>query len=134
MKKHLDVVAALILQDRKMLLSQRKAEDAYPLVWEFPGGCVEAGETELAAIEREIDEELGLKVKAGSVVGVFEDEDASLHISVKLLACVITGGKPFARDCQAWGFFDASSASALDLGPVDRKIFLELENRHYFDR
>jgi len=53
-------VAALIVRDRKVLICQRAQDQPMPLKWEFPGGKVEPGEEEAAALQRELREELGI--------------------------------------------------------------------------
>jgi 8-oxo-dGTP diphosphatase len=57
------VVAALILQDGKMLVCQRTRHQTMPLKWEFPGGKIEEGEQPRDALRRELDEELGIDAK-----------------------------------------------------------------------
>jgi 8-oxo-dGTP diphosphatase len=59
------VVAALILLDDKVLICQRTSQQAMPLKWEFPGGKIEAGESEEAALYRELEEELGIQATVG---------------------------------------------------------------------
>jgi 8-oxo-dGTP diphosphatase len=54
------VVAALIVRDGKLLICQRTQDQPMPLKWEFPGGKVEQGEEEAAALHRELQEELGI--------------------------------------------------------------------------
>ena len=54
------VVAALIVRDGKLLICQRAQDQPMPLKWEFPGGKVEPGEEEAAALHRELQEELGI--------------------------------------------------------------------------
>lgn len=54
------VVAALIVRDGKVLICQRAQDQPMPLKWEFPGGKVEPGEEEPAALQRELREELGI--------------------------------------------------------------------------
>ncbi len=54
------VVAALIVRDRQVLICQRAQDQPMPLKWEFPGGKVEPGEEEAAALRRELREELGI--------------------------------------------------------------------------
>jgi len=54
------VVAALIVRDGKVLICQRAQDQPMALKWEFPGGKVEPGEEEPAALHRELQEELGI--------------------------------------------------------------------------
>ena len=61
------VVAALIWREDKILICRRPANKARALLWEFPGGKVEAGETKEQALVRECREELGITVVPGSV-------------------------------------------------------------------
>ncbi len=54
------VVAALIVDDGKILVCQRTRHQTMPLKWEFPGGKIEDGEHARGALERELEEELGI--------------------------------------------------------------------------
>ena len=56
------VTAAIIIDDGKILITQRSADTTLPLKWEFPGGKVEDGETPEECLAREIMEELDLEV------------------------------------------------------------------------
>lgn len=59
-----EVAAAVILHgDGRFLLGQRPAGKVYAGYWEFPGGKVEPGEAPLAALQRELHEELGITVE-----------------------------------------------------------------------
>lgn len=62
------VVAALIVQNRKILVCQRTRHQTMPLKWEFPGGKIEEGEQPRDALFRELDEELGIKAEIGDEV------------------------------------------------------------------
>lgn len=121
-KKNLQAVAALIVKDGKYLLAQRKKGDCYQNLWEFPGGSIEPGESPSQAIEREINEELNLKVRAGSCLGQFFDQNRRLKLKIYLFSCSIIGGVCRAKDCQDFGFFTLTQANKLSLAPADKKI------------
>jgi 8-oxo-dGTP diphosphatase len=59
------VVAAVIEREGKILIGRRKAEQSHPLKWEFPGGKIETGESPEQALVRELDEELGIRAAIG---------------------------------------------------------------------
>src|SRR5215831_17073641 len=62
------VVAALILQNDKILICQRTRHQPMPLKWEFPGGKVEPDESPENALVRELEEELGIRATIGPKV------------------------------------------------------------------
>ena len=62
------VVAALIVQDDKMLVCQRTRHQTMPLKWEFPGGKIEDGEQPQHALRRELEEELGIDAEIGEEI------------------------------------------------------------------
>ena len=66
------VVAAVIIQDDKILICQRAEGQPMPFKWEFPGGKVEPEEERRAALRRELDEELGITAKIGTRVTVIQ--------------------------------------------------------------
>jgi 8-oxo-dGTP diphosphatase len=66
------VVAAIIEREGKILIGRRKAEQSHPLQWEFPGGKVEPGETPAQALDRELEEELGIRGAAGPEITRYE--------------------------------------------------------------
>jgi 8-oxo-dGTP diphosphatase len=65
MRRKIRVVGAMIEQDGRYLITQRSPQASLPLLWEFPGGRVEAGETDQAALARELREEMGIEVAVG---------------------------------------------------------------------
>lgn len=68
MLKIIDVVAAIIERDGKILLAQRPASADQPGLWEFPGGKVEPGESQPQALIRELREELAIDARPAAYV------------------------------------------------------------------
>ena len=63
------IVGAAIVSDGRVLACERSDPPEVAGKWEFPGGKVEPGETEEAALIRECEEELGVVIAVGERVG-----------------------------------------------------------------
>src|SRR3954463_10698253 len=62
-RRQIRVVGAMLQNDEgRYLITQRPPKASLPLLWEFPGGRVEEGETDAQALAREIREEMGVDV------------------------------------------------------------------------
>ena len=68
----LQVVAAILEREGRILICRRTARQSHPLKWEFPGGKVESGETPEAALTRELHEELGITGAVGDEITRYE--------------------------------------------------------------
>ena len=62
------VAGAIIRSGEKILLTRRRRGEKLAGYWEFPGGKIEERETIQECLEREIHEELNIKIKAGTIV------------------------------------------------------------------
>ncbi|MGP8250752.1 MAG: (deoxy)nucleoside triphosphate pyrophosphohydrolase [Terracidiphilus sp.] len=62
------VAAALIVREGEVLIGQRRANQPMALLWEFPGGKIEPGESPQQALARELREELGIQATVGPKV------------------------------------------------------------------
>ena len=96
------MVAALIeTVPGRFLVQQRLPDKSRALLWEFPGGKVEAGETDAQALVREAREELGVELEVGEqrfeVRHAYEDLTVDLH----LYAARIRRGTPAALGAHA---------------------------------
>ncbi len=93
-RKRVLVVAGLIVgPDRRVLISQRRADQALPLEWEFPGGKVEAGEAPAAALARELHEELGIAVEVGRIWDVLFHAYPAFDLVMLVYACRLLPGE-----------------------------------------
>lgn len=63
------VTAAIITRGDEILATRRPADKKQPLLWEFPGGKMEAGESPQQALQRELREELAIEIE---VNGAFD--------------------------------------------------------------
>jgi len=68
-KRRITVAAAVIWDGDRLLLTQRPPGDALGLMWEFPGGKLEPGESAREALVRELREELGVAAVALRTLG-----------------------------------------------------------------
>lgn len=93
MKKTIEVVAAVIVDDGEVLCMQRgQTKFAYTSYkWEFPGGKIEAGETPEEALRREIREEMAMEVRVGRHIVTVEHEYPDFCITMAAYLCEPVG-------------------------------------------
>ena len=60
--KRMEVVATMFIQKKRVLVTRRPPNKSLADLWEFPGGKVKEGESDLEAARRELREELGIRV------------------------------------------------------------------------
>jgi len=66
------VVAAVIERNGRILICRRRPDQTHPLKWEFPGGKIEPGETPQQALGRELEEELEIRGAEGEEITRYE--------------------------------------------------------------
>jgi len=84
MNRRVLVVAALIERAGEVLVARRKEAGERAGLWEFPGGKVEPGEGERAALARELREELGVRVHVGELYARLEHIYPDLQVELAL--------------------------------------------------
>ncbi|MBQ7338732.1 MAG: (deoxy)nucleoside triphosphate pyrophosphohydrolase [Clostridia bacterium] len=89
-----EVVAALIWNNNQFLICQRPAHKSNPLLWEFVGGKVEAGETGEQALIRECREELAITPKVGKVFTEVVHKYPDITVHLTLYHAEISEGTP----------------------------------------
>ena len=89
-----EVVAALILDEKRFLACQRPAHKARGLLWEFVGGKVEPGETREQALIRECQEELAVTVAVQDVFMEVDHVYPDLTVHLTLFNASIAEGIP----------------------------------------
>ena len=81
--KYIEVVAAIIKQEDKILIARRKKGKHLELKWEYPGGKLENDEKEDAALKRELREEFSIEATIGRYLTESFYEYGSVNINLK---------------------------------------------------
>lgn len=90
--KRIEVVAAIIIKDGKILATKRGYGDFINL-WEFPGGKIEPGETKEAALIREVQEELKVAVSIDHYLCTVDYDYPDFHLILHCYLCSILAGE-----------------------------------------
>lgn len=111
------VIAAVIRRDGRYLVGRRPAGKRHGGLWEFPGGKVREGEAFLAAADRELEEELGLRaLTAGALLHSARDGDSPFVIH---FVEVEAEGDPVPVEHSDVGWFTIGELAELQLAPAD---------------
>jgi 8-oxo-dGTP diphosphatase len=125
-RKRTLVVAGLIVRDGLVLITQRTAEQALPLQWEFPGGKVEPGEAPAAALVRELREELGIGVAVGKVWDVLFHAYPAFDLVMLVYACTIVDGEPRAVQVKDLAWVPPRGLCGWDILAADHPLVARL--------
>ena len=120
--KTLIVTAGVIVEQGKILVTQRKEDSPHGLLWEFPGGKVEEGEEPREALRRELKEELDIEAKAGMIFDVVFHLYPEHPILLLAYRCHQEKGvlKPLA--CQGFRWVTLKELKELVMPPADDPI------------
>lgn len=127
--KRIEVVAAIIFHDERILATQRGYGELKGL-WEFPGGKIETSETPVQALKREIQEELNLDIIVDELFDVVEWDYPHFHLSMSCFLC--------RKDCSELQIIEHSDARWLLVSelqqvewlPADLEIVQKLQMRY----
>jgi len=98
----IDVAAALVFHEGKLLITQRHAEAHLGGLWEFPGGKREPNESFEACLARELREELGIEVAVGELVESLTHAYPEKMVRLKFYRCRWTRHEPQPLGCPAF--------------------------------
>ena len=126
----IQVVAALIESDGKLLVCQRHTGDSFELLWEFPGGKIKPGESPEAALARELLEELGVEARIGREVYRTLHQYSELREPIELT--FFTAQVDPARVCnlvlERLEWRTPENLSELEFLPADRELIAKLSS------
>lgn len=114
------VVAALIEKDNKVLIAKRSTGDLNVMgKWEFPGGKVKENEDEKMAIEREINEEFELLIKAKKLITNNVCKYPTKTVDLRLYSCDYLSGEFHLHDHSEYCWVNKKDLLNYDLAPAD---------------
>lgn len=128
--KIIEVCAAIIINNNKILLTQRGYGE-YKDKWEFPGGKIEENETKEETIIREIKEELDASIKVEKFLTKVEYDYTSFYLKMNVFIASLTSSHLLFKEHESYKWIDVSELNdldALDLLPADRLIIPYLKD------
>ena len=122
------VVAAVIRGPGGFLVSRRRPGTERGGQWEFPGGKVEAGEAEPAALVREIAEELGCAVEVGALLARHRHRYPELEVELAFYDCrLAAGAEPRALGVAALEWARPGTLASYDFCEADLPVLPAIE-------
>jgi 8-oxo-dGTP diphosphatase len=120
------VVGAAIVRDGRVLAARRTTPAETAGRWEFPGGKVEPGETEAQSLVREVEEELGLRIRVGRWLTGAEEIGQGYLLKVALATIEAGELVPTEHDEVRW--LAAGELGEVDWLEGDRPFLVELSH------
>ena len=125
-KRTVRVVAAVIAEEGRYLITQRRKTAVFPSLWEFPGGRVEAGESDAKALQREIEERLGVQVEVGQMISYVSHPYEHYVVDLYLYECRLVTHELSARAVQAFRWIGSDEFDAYEFAPADEASMSQL--------
>ena len=122
------VAAALFDRDGQVLIAQRPLGKPLAGRWEFPGGKLDAGESERQALCRELREELGIEVRAARPFMRLTHAYAERDVELSLWIVADFTGEPRSLDAQALKWVAPAQLAAEDILEADQPFIEALRD------
>src|SRR5579862_1656909 len=121
-----EVSAALIFRQGKILITQRHAGAHLGGLWEFPGGKRKPEETFEQCLARELDEELGVKVPVGELFETISHRYAEKTVLLKFFVCHLPDGEPQPLGCAALRWIGKTELDDFEFPAADARLLKKL--------
>lgn len=113
------VCCAVIFNNGKVFAARRNIGSDQALKWEFPGGKLEAGETEESCLHRELEEELKLRVQILKKLPPVVHHYPAFEIQLVPFVCELAEGPYHAEEHESTGWFSAGELQTLEWSEAD---------------
>ena len=128
-----DVIAGIIWNEGRFLICRRPPHKARGLLWEFPGGKRESGETDEQCLSRECLEELAVEIITGKRFYEVIHEYPDITIRLRLYEAEILQGKPKLQEHVELKWIFPHQIHDYIFCPADQPILKEIERRYQKD-
>lgn len=122
-----DVSAAVIVREGKILICQRPEGKGNALLWEFPGGKRETGETFEECLIRECREELGITICVHEMLGEAEHTYPDITVHLRFFRASLPAGEPTRREHRDMRWVSATELAFFAFCPADKEFVARLE-------
>lgn len=122
----LRVVAALIFDEDRLLICKRPNSKALSHLWEFPGGKVEAGESDETALIRECVEELDVELEVLEFFDEINHDYDEFSVNIKFYKCKIKNGELKNKEHEDMKWIKAADIFKYDFCPADFPVAKKL--------
>jgi len=126
-----EVSAALIFRDGKLLITQRHVKSHLGGLWEFPGGKREVGETFEQCLIREIREELGVEISVGELFEDISHTYPEKSVRLKFFICRLLSGDPQPLDCAAVRWVEKNELASFKFPAADARLLEKLKSPRF---
>lgn len=126
----IDVVAGILHQEGRILIARRSCEE-HRGEWEFPGGKIEPGESPVEALQRELDEELGIFVHQPSVLGAVLHNYPAKQVHIMFFAVSSWRGRICPHEGGAVRWVAPEELDVEILAAADQRFWRAVASRRY---
>ena len=121
----IEVVAAVIFDERGRIFATQRGYGEWKDWWEFPGGKIEAGETPQQALKREIREELEAEIEVGELMKTIDYDYPQFHLTMHCFRCRLMGGVTL-KEHEAAKWLSPSELNSVNWLPADEDFIKEI--------
>ncbi|MEB3312146.1 MAG: A/G-specific adenine glycosylase [Snowella sp.] len=127
---HKRIGVAVISNDEGLILIDRRPEEGLlGGLWEFPGGKIEPNETVEECIEREILEEIGIKIAVGENLMTIDHAYTHFRVTLNVHLCEYVSGTPQAIECQEVRWVTLDEIDQFPFPKANSQIIAALKER-----
>ena len=131
--KYIEVVAAVITEGDKFLITQRVGGQ-FDGMWEYPGGKIESGESHHEALKREIKEELDVEINVDGFLATITYPYETFHLTMHLYYSHVISGELTLNEHASMRWINLDEAKNIYWVPADVQVVELIEQSGYFRR